>query len=929
MKKQLLILLLVCEFGFSQANLLHDINQGNGSSSPSNKIVFNGEAYFAAFTEMSGIELWKTDGTELGTVMVKDIIPGEDSGFTSELKGHVVNGELYFFEQTSFNEHNLWKTDGTEIGTVLVKDVPAGNLLVHTDLNNELLFSVGANLWKSNGTESGTTIITNKAIFGNRFVKHNGHVYYSGYGTTSQGNELIKSDGTAVGTTLVKDIRPGSSNSFPTNFGVANGVVFFTANDGVNGSELWKTDGTEVGTVMLKNMTPGSGNTFTFENPIASFNNEYFISANTKLYKSDGTELGTVEVKDVGFVKGLKVFSSKLFAFNYNTTFWESDGTTAGTNEVVTECDEFFHFGASQQAVIGNEYYFQGRDECFYQLWKTDGTAQGTVRVKVILPVWDDGHIQNIVDLNGDAILTANDGTWHGNELWKSDGSDIGTYMIKDIYNEGNTASSPLEFFDYNGIVLFSADNGENGRELWKKEGGSVSMVKDINPGNLFGDPKEFIEFNGEVYFKAFTKTHGTELWKTDGTESGTIRITDINPDEESGLLPNGNIVALNNKLYFYADNGAEGAELWESDGTNGGTMQVKDINNGIGNSANTGILFLFNNAIYFAAHNGSLDFELWTSDGTNAGTSLLKDIYASGSANPSNFIEFNSKLYFTANTASGGRLYMSDGSEPGTTIVSSSASYPSNMVASGSHLFFKSGSDLWKTDGVSTSALGISGYPNSLTDHNGTLYFSTNVGGLGYELWKTDGVNYSIVKDIIPGSNQSSNINEIISFGGYLLFGAGDNSQNKELWISDGTETGTNLFQDINPSTEQYGNGSDPKNFFVQGNTLYFSANDGATNIEPWTLNTNTLSVEEVEVSNVGVKLFPNPTDEGFNIVTHNNTLETIEIYSILGEKIVTIKKSNIPIDNWFNISQLKSGIYLVKIKTSHQEKTIKIIKR
>ena len=38
-----------------------------------------------------------------------------------------------------------------------------------------------------------------------------------------------------------------------------NGTLFFPANDGTNGDELWKSDGTAAGTVMVKDIYPGSG----------------------------------------------------------------------------------------------------------------------------------------------------------------------------------------------------------------------------------------------------------------------------------------------------------------------------------------------------------------------------------------------------------------------------------------------------------------------------------------------------------------------------------------------------------------------------------------------------------------------------------------------------------------------------------------------
>jgi ELWxxDGT repeat protein len=72
---------------------------------------------------VNGRELWKTDGTEAGTVLVKDINPTGDSvprDFT------VFNGALYFRADDGVDNFELWKTDGTEVGTVQVKDICPG-----------------------------------------------------------------------------------------------------------------------------------------------------------------------------------------------------------------------------------------------------------------------------------------------------------------------------------------------------------------------------------------------------------------------------------------------------------------------------------------------------------------------------------------------------------------------------------------------------------------------------------------------------------------------------------------------------------------------------------------------------------------------------------------------------------------------------------
>ncbi|NCS18482.1 MAG: hyalin, partial [Microcystis aeruginosa G13-12] len=111
-----------------------------------------------------------------------------------------------------------------------------------------------------------------------------------------------KSDGTAAGTVLVKDIRPGSSNSYPRNLTAVGNTLFFNANDGVNGEELWKSDGTATGTVLLKDILPGVSRSFPVS--LTAVGSTLFFGANhgvngRELWKSDGTAAGTVLVKDI------------------------------------------------------------------------------------------------------------------------------------------------------------------------------------------------------------------------------------------------------------------------------------------------------------------------------------------------------------------------------------------------------------------------------------------------------------------------------------------------------------------------------------------------------------------------------------------------------------------------------------------------------
>jgi ELWxxDGT repeat protein len=70
-------------------------------------------------------------------------------------------------------------------------------------------------------------------------------------GDAANGAELWRSDGTTAGTVVVKDIRPGTAGSNPTNHTLLRGTLFFSANDSTTGRELWKSNGTTAGTVMV------------------------------------------------------------------------------------------------------------------------------------------------------------------------------------------------------------------------------------------------------------------------------------------------------------------------------------------------------------------------------------------------------------------------------------------------------------------------------------------------------------------------------------------------------------------------------------------------------------------------------------------------------------------------------------------------------
>lgn len=448
-------------------------------------------------------------------------------------------------------------------------------------------------------------------------------------------------------------------------------------------SSLCYTQVNKVGTLLGQNnqlsLPPGGLNTTYSLTPL---NNYVYFNARTdqpnqgkELYKSNGVTNNVSIVKDINNSVNnysgnpanffYRSFSNEIFfsaddAPNpSNFELWKTDGTASGTVKV----HEFNANGSSNPKRItefNNIIFFAVTGtNTGEELGYSDGTSIGSGIIEIVSGT-SGGEPQNFREFNGELYFSAN--TPIGRELWKTDGTVIGTVLVKDINTSGS--SNPEELIVFDNKLYFVADNGVNGKELWKTDGTTLGtqLVSDLNPGLTGSNPNNLTLFKGRLFISAITANTGREIFTVLQGGGAITLFRDIVAGTTGCNAEKFFHYPTQNILLFVAGNGNTNKELWYTNGSLVFTNQLKDINPG---STSSGINFAganfveYNGKVYFTADDGTNGYELWTTDGTTSGTQRISDIGSNSlSSNPRALVVANNFLLFIAKDFNGYELW-------------------------------------------------------------------------------------------------------------------------------------------------------------------------------------------------------------------------------------------------------------------------------
>ncbi len=415
----------------------------------------------------------------------------------------------------------------------------------------------------------------------------------------------------------------------PSQFVVAGNVAYFTHHHPDHGSEIWRTDGTAAGTRIFADVVPGSAGSSPFNLVPVGKDRVVFTTssgASNTLWVTNGTRSGTFKLREVSTigemigVGNVAYFTGPIGGGQFGGAIYKTDGTRTGTVQVTTLPPGQGGLFPKSLFAYGNKLLFNNEQTGRNGVWRSDGTAAGTVQ---LLPGTDRSlatAFRGWVAYKKAAFFATPEA------LWRTDGTPAGTRVVKQVGNASSLWAGAAD-----GRLHFFADAGGGRRSLWRSDGtarGTVALTNvgpdNADVGNLTGSGK-WLFFTTQARSSQQFPTGPISLWRTDGTAAGTTLVERT----ENGFL--------RSQTHSFGDSliTQMHGQLRQTDGTAAGTFPIRAAGAGSARLENVTRIMPFNGSLLVLARardGASGNQQLWryTPSGSASGV-VFADADADG----------------------------------------------------------------------------------------------------------------------------------------------------------------------------------------------------------------------------------------------------------------------------------------------------------
>lgn len=373
-----------------------------GTNSAAASMEFKSNESYLYFVTVSLIttnsieyELWRTDGTSDGTILLLSYI-GNGYAFPPKISNkeensnnkieNSLNGSILFIASNPSTSRSLWITDGTVAGTKMIKEFDTGNY----DQPNIILEKIGSTflflrystkeLWKTDGTTAGTSQILDSDGLPQKVYlpmgTMNGRFYFSNF------NKIFSTDGI----TISLELTTPTNSSIENHSYIYNNTDLYYLVEDMNEPKKWSVNyvhdnistntkltefdgeiyrleilsGTDKGVLLNKYSASGTLQTQVFINKntkeITTFPNginyKYTNNENNSIVFNDDIYFGAPLINDANDI------GAELYKINSNSSFLVKDiypGTTNFNGYKI-----IFSSGLYSFFVLNDKLYFVG-----------------------------------------------------------------------------------------------------------------------------------------------------------------------------------------------------------------------------------------------------------------------------------------------------------------------------------------------------------------------------------------------------------------------------------------------------------------------------------------------------------------------------------------------------------------------------------------